>query len=109
MIAAGLFRAAVLDEPSLYQHLDVALDGLRGNSRLSLNSRNAKAGMNLDAIENCLLARVQTRRRTCGHGGLSGGSSLSGGTNLSGGTAEHNGGGGTAERTGGGGTAELSV
>ena len=40
VVAAGLFRASVFDEVALYQHLDMALDRLRGDTRLGLDSRD---------------------------------------------------------------------
>ena len=61
MIATGLLAAAVLDEVALYQHVDVTLDGLRGDARFSLDSRDAKAGVLTDAVEDGLLAGVQPR------------------------------------------------
>ena len=45
MIAAGFLGASVLNETSLYQHLDMALDGLRGDARLNLESRNTETRM----------------------------------------------------------------
>ena len=58
MIPSGLLAAAMLDEPALYQHLDVPLDGLGWNSRLRLDSRHFQAGIGLDAVENSLLTLV---------------------------------------------------
>ena len=60
MIAAGLLRASMLDEPSLNQHLNVALDGLRGNAGFSLKPRYLQAGMGLQALENSLLAIAES-------------------------------------------------
>lgn len=58
MIATSLLAAAMLNEVALNQHLDVALDGLRGDARLSLKPRHLQAGMSLDAVEDNLLALV---------------------------------------------------
>ena len=56
VIAAGLLAAAMLDEPSLYQHLNVPLYRLRGNAGFSLKPRYLQAGIGLDAVKNSLLA-----------------------------------------------------
>ena len=66
----------MLDEVALYQHLDMALDRLRGDARFCLEPWHFQAGIGLDAVEHCLLAPVQ---------GLSGGTARS---ESCGGTAE---------------------
>ena len=58
VIPSGLLGASVLNEVAVYQHLDVALDRFRGNSRLSLDPRHFQPWMGLDAVENHLLAGV---------------------------------------------------
>ena len=59
MIAAGLLAATMLDEGTGNQHLDVALDRLRGDARLSLDSRHLQAWMGLDAVEDRLLTGIE--------------------------------------------------
>ena len=58
VIAAGLLRAPVLDEASLYQHLDMPLDRLGGNSRLVSSSKPYAFSLTIFTIFNKFQQRI---------------------------------------------------
>ena len=60
MIATGLLAASMLNEPALYQHLDVALYRFGRYSRLRLDTRDFQTGIGFDAVENLQLPFIQS-------------------------------------------------